>query len=108
MKFKWKILHISDVQIVGAEWHHKKDIVLEEIDVEYPNSIYLTVFGRDKIWMIDPYSVGDVLSILYNVKAVKYKGKRFSNNTIWRINKPNDKKETSAESAIDWEEGLPF
>lgn len=67
--------------------YRKQEIIVEEDDEQYPNSILLEVF--DKLEKLDGIAVGDNIEVVYNTRARAWEknGKSgvMCTNSIWKI-----------------------
>ena len=107
-QFSGKLLWISDIQKVGKKEYKKIDFAMEEVgNMEYPESIVLTLFWEDKIGAIKPFKVGETVTAMYNMKANEYDGRYFSNNNCRKVFK---KKEKDADHDVvdKQDDDLPF
>jgi hypothetical protein len=98
MKFKGAIKKIGEtVTGVGAkgEWS-KTQLLVEEIDCEYPNSIVFDAFNKN----IDGFALGMVVNIEYNARATEYNGKLYNSFLIYTIENNLKKHDVKSEPAL--------
>lgn len=91
MKITGKITHIFDaksgISKDGKNWK-SLEYRLEEINIEYPNSLILTIFGEDKIANFIKYNkVNDVLEVDFNIKTNEYNGNFYNKINSFRTEK---------------------
>jgi len=95
LSFTGEIMEIFGIQIIESkdktkQWA-KQELVIQETEGQYPQSVVVEAFGQDKIDKdISPYAVGDIIECWYNVKARAYDKKDGSrgvsgSNGIWKI-----------------------
>ena len=95
MKFQGRIVSIGDVQTgtskAGKDWK-KQDVVLEEEGAQYPDSMSVTFFNKEI-----NFSVGDLVTITFNIKATEYNGRYFNNLSAfnWEVIGDSQKKNQS-------------
>ena len=107
MEFVGKVLWKSDK--ISAGTTEKVDVHLQEDKSEHPNSIVLTFFGDQKVWLTDDVDVGDTVGIAYNTKVSEYNGRKFTNLNAWKITSIDKtvKEEKPVQDGWDFDD-LPF
>ena len=87
MNYTWKIVFISDIQTVGQNWLQKRTVVLEEVsDKDYKWGIAFDLI-KDKVNLIDGFTVGDIVEVSLNFRATESNGRWFTNINAWSIKK---------------------
>lgn len=87
MQYLWKIIFISDIQTVGQNWLQKRTVVLEEVnDKDYKWGIAFDLI-KDKVSLIDGFTVWDTVEVLLNFRATESNGRWFTNINAWSIKK---------------------
>lgn len=87
MQYLWKIIFISDIQTVGQNWLQKRTVVLEEVnDKDYKWGIAFDLI-KDKVNLIDGFTVGDIVEVSLNFRATESNGRWFTNINAWSIKK---------------------
>jgi len=93
LKFIGEVVGIRPLQVFtskndASKTYKKQEIIVEEHDEQYPNSILLEAFG-DKIEKLDNIKMGDIVEVVYNVKARTWEKEGKSGvmcaNSIWKI-----------------------
>ena len=62
----------------------KRDIVLSVQDGQYTQDICIE-FVQDKVALLDTITVGQIITISFNIKGREYNGRYFNNLQGWRI-----------------------
>ena len=87
MEVKGKLINVLDTQngksTNGKEWA-KKDFVIET-DAKYNPQICFTLFGKDKISILDDVSIGDEIEVYFNLSSREYNGKYYTQANAWKI-----------------------
>jgi len=109
MEIAWRIISVSDVK---TYWElNKKSFVIEEL-TQYPNSLQVDLLN-DKISLLDPYKVWDVITVWLNFRVREGQSGSFNNVNWWRITNGNTQtaktKPTVAQTKPEVQtEDLPF
>lgn len=82
MEIKGKIYKIGDEEQVSATF--KKRLLVVETDEKYSQKIPID-FVQDKIDLIDPYKVGENVTVSINLRGNEYNGKFYVNLQGWKI-----------------------
>lgn len=69
----------------GKEWK-KRELVVEENESKFPNSIVVTAFNQ-KVDQIALFQVGDNVRIKFDVSARAYNGRYYNNVNLYTIEK---------------------
>ena len=120
MKYEGVITHITDIEKIWENQIEKRTVVLEEnSDREYKGWLVFDLWG-EKVALIDPYKVGDVVTVSLNTKTREYNGRRYNSISAWRIegnasgnanaNTPANtgSADASTKKADDGDDDLPF
>ena len=83
-----EIVHIGEVEQIpgGAE----KRIFVVESEGQYPQQIAFELF-KDKISLINPFKVGEIVTAYFNLRGREWKGKWYVNLQAWKIAASNTK-----------------
>lgn len=101
--FTGKLIQITEVEKVGNNETPKCDIIVEEVEGNYPQTACFSLFG-DKCDFISAYKISDVITVQYNIKSREYNGKWYTNLSAWKMEKVG-----ASDTSFDEEdEGLPF
>ena len=98
---------IEGVNKAGDTW--QKLIYTVTTDAQYNNLYAFEVFGKDASTMFRKYNtVGDKVSVKFNVSTNEWKGKYFTTLQSWRCTK--DDSQTTAKETVqaEAEDDLPF
>jgi len=94
-------------------------IVVDEEDVQYPDSLVAEYYGEK----IAPPELGSVVKIGYHLRSSSWEGKHFGSNNIWKIDliesaprdgavdtptSPTNTPSKNAEEGADLKSDLPF
>jgi hypothetical protein len=89
MEVQGKLINVLDTQSGkssnGKEWS-KKDFVIQT-DAKYNPEICFTLFGTDKINILDNVSIGDEIEVHFNLSSREYNGKYYTQANAWKIEK---------------------
>ena len=101
MNFKGRVVSIGNVQTgtskAGKDWK-KQDVVLEQEATQYPDSLSVTFFNKEI-----NFSVGDLVTITFNIKATEYNGRYFNNLSAfnWEVIGDSQKKNQSQQTTTN-------
>jgi len=84
-EFKGKIISIGNEEIVSPKFK-KREFVIEETEGKYPRTVCFQL-TNDRVDLIDPYQINQVILVSYNLESKEYKGRWFTNATAWKIEK---------------------
>ena len=92
MDVKGRIINILEIESgtskAGKEWK-KQGFVMDTGDQYNPN-VCFSLFGDDKIAMLSSYSVGEEVSVSFNLSSREYNGKWYHNVDAWKIEKTDN------------------
>lgn len=81
-----KIHFIGETETVGSAGTFKKRLVVVETDEQYPQKIPVD-FVQDKTALLDPFIIGEPVSIGINIRGNEYNGKYYVSLNGWKIAK---------------------
>lgn len=87
MQYEGKIKYIGSIEYVGRNQLEKRTVVLEEVaDREYKGGIAFDLF-KDKVRLIDPYEVGDIVTAHLSFKCRYYEttDRYYTSITCWKL-----------------------
>ncbi len=92
----------------GKEWK-KQDFVIDTGD-KYNPLLCFTLFGEEKIAMINDINVDDVIEVSFNLSSREYNGRFYHSINAWKIDKAEESEayETAEEVESEKESDLPF
>lgn len=70
----------------GKAWQ-KREFIIEETVVNYPNSLVITAFG-DRVEKLNTLRVGECVTARFDTQAREYNGRAFNNITLYDITQP--------------------
>ena len=75
----------SGTSKAGKEW--KKQSFVIDTGAQYNPEVCFSLFGEDKIAMIEGLQPGMEIEVSFNLSSREYNGKYYHNIDAWRINK---------------------
>ena len=109
MKVTGKLVNVLNTQngksTNGKEWV-KKDFVIET-QAKYNPEICFTLFGKDKVSLLDDFSIGNEIEVHFNLSNREYKGKYYTQAQAWKIESVTTQQEEDAFIA-ELNEDSPF
>ena len=78
-----KIKLIQDAQTFGSGFTKREMVVVVE-DGKYPQEINLE-FVQDKVSLLDTVSVGQEVTVTFDIRGREYNGRYFNNLQGWKI-----------------------
>jgi hypothetical protein len=109
MKVTGKLVNVLNTQngksTNGKEWV-KKDFVIET-DAKYNPEICFTLFGKDKVSLLDDFSIGNEIEVHFNLSSREYKGKYYTQAQAWKIESVTTQQEED-EFIAELNEDIPF
>ena len=82
-EIKGKVKLLPDTQTFGSGFK-KRELILTTDDEKYPQDISIE-FLQEKIELLDSITVGQIVTINFNIRGREYNGKYFNNLTGWKI-----------------------
>jgi hypothetical protein len=78
-----RIIVLNDTQIFPSGYS-KREFVIEETEGKYPQQIKFDAVkdGCDKL---DAFSIGDVVTVAYNLRGNEYNGKYYVSLQAWKV-----------------------
>ena len=73
----------------GSKTYTKREFIATEKDSKYPKDICFTLFGEDKVKMLDGFIAGNNLEVMYDLQSREFNGRYFTSVDVWNI-KPAD------------------
>ena len=109
-----KVKLLPDTQTVGSGFK-KRELLLTTDDEKYPQDISIE-FLQEKIELLDSITVGQIVTINFNIRGREYNGKYFNNLTGWKISTAEssqdsmtlDENREDPDNFDDLEEEIPF
>lgn len=74
---------ISGTSKAGKDWQ-KQEFVLET-DSEHKTHVCLSLFGEEKMALIDKVRLGDEIEVFFNLSSREHEGKWYHNVDAWKI-----------------------
>tara|TARA_R110002051_G_scaffold278300_1_gene339664 strand:- start:768 stop:1124 length:357 start_codon:yes stop_codon:yes gene_type:complete len=115
LKVKGTIIKIIPVESVGSEGKWKKGGFLLNTGAQFKPNVLMTLFGEDKIALLDSFSEGQEVEASFNISSTESKSKAgtyFSNIDCWKIQAVNSASVASSQPPVKAEdikdEDLPF
>ena len=78
------ISHIGQTETVGQSGFQKRGFVVSSQDGQYTNE-YAFELVKDKVDRLDRYSVGQSVTVNFNIRCREYNGRWYTNLTAWKI-----------------------
>lgn len=113
---------LEDTQTFASGFS-KREFVIEVPDGKYPQMVKFETV-RDKIDLLNNFSIGDELKVTFDIRGNEYKGRYYVNLNAWKIESsgdgggsqgaaPNDPPPSSFDSSFDSEpdpsdDDIPF
>ena len=85
MKFKGKLLTMTEKEYIGQNGTEKQCIILEEVtDSQYKDSLCIEFFW-DKVSALDKMEVGDLVEVDFNPRCKEYNGRWYNSISGWKF-----------------------
>jgi single-strand DNA-binding protein len=84
MEITGKIIVIGETETVGTKGFQKRLLVVETDDPKYPQKIPLE-FVKDKTEVLDNFSVGQQVTVSFNLRGNEYNGRYYLSAQGWKI-----------------------
>lgn len=84
LELKGKIKLIEETNQVSDKFKKRSFVVTIDADSKYPQDIPLE-FTQDKVSSLDAFSVGDEVTVAFNLRGNEYKGKHYLSLSAWKI-----------------------
>lgn len=103
----------SGTSKAGNEWK-KQEFVIDVVGTQYPRQVCFTMFGEDKINILQGLTTGDEIKVSFDLDSREFNGRWYTNVNAWKVEKqggtntPPDFTPTNAPSATDDNDDLPF
>jgi hypothetical protein len=69
----------------GSKTYTKREFIATEKDSKYPKDICFTLFGEDKVKMLDGFVAGNALEVMYDLQSREFNGRYFTSVDVWNI-----------------------
>lgn len=85
MKISGKVIHVGEIETIGAKGFQKRIFVIKTDD-KYPQELPFELSG-EKLTLINDYDPAneDLIEVEYNLKGRPWNGKWFLSAEAWRI-----------------------
>ena len=112
MEVKGKILEINDTQQISDRFQKREFVIEYAENPQYPEYVKFECI-QDKVSLLDDYSVGDEVTVFFNLKGRKWtdpKGevKYFNSLQAWRMQKEGGSSAADVPSNGGKADDLPF
>lgn len=108
LKISGEITQILDIESgeskSGKAW--RKQTFVINTGADFNPDIAFSLFGDDKITMLEKYPVGKHVEVLFNASSREFNGKFYHNLDCWKIQSNNVS--TNEVGASDDDGGIPF
>ena len=104
MEISGKIKLINDTQVFDSGFQKREFVVTT--NEQYPQDIKLECI-KDRVSILDAYSVGDNVKVAFNLRGNEYNGRYFVNLQAWRMEGDNSANTTPEEAPMPVGEDLP-
>mgnify|MGYP003669252561 CR=1 FL=1 len=95
----------SGMSKAGKEWRKQNFVI--DTGAEYNPEVCFSLFGDEKIAMLDSYTEGRKVDVLFNVSSREFNGKYYHNLDAWKIQSTGDSKPKVQDPAEE-DDDLPF
>ena len=100
----------SGTSQAGKEW--KKQGFLIDTGEQYNPNVCFSLFGEDKIEMLNGYEVGQDVEVFFNLSSREFKGKYYHNIDAWKIEAGDSSGADDSSEAVETieigDDDLPF
>lgn len=69
----------------GSKTYTKREFIATEKDSKYPKDICFTLFGEDKVKMLDGFIAGNNLEVMFDLQSREFNGRYFTSVDVWNI-----------------------
>ncbi len=73
---------VTGTSAAGKEWN-KRDLVVEELEGNYPKRIAFTAFNKPDIFNF--FGLHDEVTVHFNAESKEFNQRWFTNLTIWKV-----------------------
>ncbi len=77
----------SGVSAKGSSWVAQEFIV--ETKEKYPKKIAMSLFGEEKVKLLENCLIGDELTVDFDIESKEYNGRWFTQCNAWRLTHSN-------------------
>ena len=78
-----KVLVVGETQTFSSGFQKRVLVIETEADSKYPQQVPFEVL-KDKCSELDLLSVGQEVTVTFNLRGNEYNGKYYSSNTAWK------------------------
>ena len=71
----------------GKDWI-KQDFIIET-EAKFNPLVCLTLFGDEKVKMLESHKLGDVVTVSYNLSSKEFNGRFYTSANAWSIKSSN-------------------
>ena len=77
--------HMADVQVFESGFK-KREFVIQIEDGKYPQNIKIEAI-KDDVLYLESYSIGDTISVTFNLRGNEYNGKFYVSLQAWKFDR---------------------
>ena len=87
LEVKGKLVKVLDIETgtskAGKDWQKSGFVI--DTGAQYNPEVCFSLFGNDKIDMINAYNIGQEIAVSFNVSSREFNGKYYHNIDAWKI-----------------------
>ncbi|MBQ3679780.1 MAG: DUF3127 domain-containing protein [Paludibacteraceae bacterium] len=85
----------------GSKTYTKREFIATEKDSKYPKDICFTLFGEDKVKMLDGFIAGNIIEVMFDIQSREYNERWYTSVDAWMIKPANEQTEATKKEAIN-------
>jgi len=108
LEMKGKLTKVLDLQSgtskAGKEWVKQSFVI--DTGGQYNSEVSFNLFGQDKVQLLKDVTIGDEVTVLFNLSSREYKGNYYTSADAWKFKQSKEEKLESFDNAFG--ENNPF
>lgn len=97
------IMPVQNIQSKDGSknWRKQEFIATDNSNDQYPKDICFTLFGEDKIKLIEGFIAGNIIEVMFDIQSREYNERWYTSVDAWMIKPANEQAETTQKEAIN-------
>jgi hypothetical protein len=102
LEMKGKLVKVLDLQSgtskAGKQWVKQSFVI--DTGSQYNSELCFNLFGQDKVDLLRDVTIGDEVTVLFNLSSREYKGNYYTSADAWKFKQSKEEKLESFDNAF--------
>ena len=95
------IMPKQTIQSNGNTYTKQEFIATDNSNEKYPKDICFTLFGENRIKLLDGFIAGNIIEVMFDIQSREYNERWYTSIDAWMIKPANEQAETTQKEAIN-------